>query len=334
MKQNVTFREFAHSVSKARTAIMGIGILLVVAYHSGISFGPLTIVKNNGYAGVDLFVFLSGFGIWHSLQKEGKLTEFYKKRILRLYPSYLIVLALSFLTRYRVLRESYGKRQIVAAFLQNVFGIAFYTGQEPFNWYIFFILYMYLLSPLFYALVKRKKAYLLLIPYVLLVYFDGIGDGGKMMLYSRIPLYLLGMVFASKKEEESGIPFLVLLLTAVIGVIALPLTQTYLKDYLFTYGMYWYPFLIAVPGLCYFLACGLNRLSEGNILKRFLLLCGASSLEIYLLNVTFNDPAAIWLSGYIGWDIVWYPLTIATLILGILFHKGIAFLQKRLQALF
>jgi len=73
-------------LSKYRQALMGIAILWVMMFHLPLRPG-IPIIKeffNIGYGGVDIFLFLSGFGLYFSLSKKGiKLSHYYKKKILQ-----------------------------------------------------------------------------------------------------------------------------------------------------------------------------------------------------------------------------------------------------------
>jgi peptidoglycan/LPS O-acetylase OafA/YrhL len=78
---------------------MGIAILWIVWFNT-LSFNPflignlLTFLKSIGYFGVDIFLFLSGFGLitgW--VNKQYTITAFYKRRLLRIMPAYWVVLS-------------------------------------------------------------------------------------------------------------------------------------------------------------------------------------------------------------------------------------------------
>lgn len=73
-----------------RTILMCIAIIAVISYHlalRGIPIGRLNI----GYAGVDIFMLLSGYGIGKSLLKNS-VKQFYKNRIHRIFPLWLFMI--------------------------------------------------------------------------------------------------------------------------------------------------------------------------------------------------------------------------------------------------
>ena len=80
-------------ISRARQMCMGAAMLMVVFFHSGIGlqseFGKF--MKEMGDIGVDIFFIMSGLGIYYSLYQNGDALQFFKKRVIRILPAYLIV---------------------------------------------------------------------------------------------------------------------------------------------------------------------------------------------------------------------------------------------------
>lgn len=79
---------------RAIDGLRAICLLLVLLYHCNFTFLPV----QGGFLGVDLFFVISGLvisrGIWQKLEdKTFKISEFYKARIIRLYPGLFITLA-------------------------------------------------------------------------------------------------------------------------------------------------------------------------------------------------------------------------------------------------
>lgn len=85
--------------SNARTSIMGYAMLLVVVFHSSIdvgSIGIINFIKSIGDIGVDIFLFVSGIGIWFALQKYQRFTEYWHRRLLRIVPAFFLINTLWF----------------------------------------------------------------------------------------------------------------------------------------------------------------------------------------------------------------------------------------------
>ena len=58
-------------LSSYRGALMGVAIIWVMLYHLGdIDVSVISVIFGVGYGGVDIFLFLSGFGLYFSLSKK------------------------------------------------------------------------------------------------------------------------------------------------------------------------------------------------------------------------------------------------------------------------
>ena len=66
-------------IARSRTFLMGLAMIVIMLFHN--SFGVLGYFalpfSVYGHWGVDVFIFLSGFGIYHALKKNG-LKENYR----------------------------------------------------------------------------------------------------------------------------------------------------------------------------------------------------------------------------------------------------------------
>ena len=75
-------------LSKYRTELMGIAILWVMFFHLSIDINNriLNLIKTIGYGGVDIFLMISGLGLYYAYKKNNNIKLFYKRRLLRLLP--------------------------------------------------------------------------------------------------------------------------------------------------------------------------------------------------------------------------------------------------------
>ena len=83
-------------ISKYRTALMGIGTLLVLLIHGNEFHWSENLyffkkIVNEGSIGVEVFLFLSGIGLFFSMQKDGNVLKFYCRRYRRIIPIYLSI---------------------------------------------------------------------------------------------------------------------------------------------------------------------------------------------------------------------------------------------------
>ena len=97
---NKYFKYNLSDLSTYRTQMMGIATLMIIICHSCASkvIMPsfLAYLFRFGNIGVDIFLFLSGIGLYYSLSKNNlsskeDYTSFYKRRFYRIYIPYLIV---------------------------------------------------------------------------------------------------------------------------------------------------------------------------------------------------------------------------------------------------
>ena len=53
-------------ISQERSGVFGLAILWIMLFHSSLRFDwpPLHLIKATGYCGVDVFLFLSGIGLY------------------------------------------------------------------------------------------------------------------------------------------------------------------------------------------------------------------------------------------------------------------------------
>lgn len=120
-------------LTKQKTSIIkGIAILLVILSHCGL-------IECGGAIGVDLFLIVSGYGIYYSSNK--CTSNFWKKRIKSVYFPYLFTTLI-----FLVIRCIFGFRPSVIEVVVSMLGLDFNRNIDPTMWYISYIFCMYLLA--------------------------------------------------------------------------------------------------------------------------------------------------------------------------------------------
>lgn len=239
---------------------MGIAMICVIIYHAFCwIYNPIG-VFNIGYFGVDIFIFLSGFGLYYSFEKNS-IKTFYKNRFKRIYPLYCISVCIAY--------ALYFNRWEFTTFLANLTTLGYYLdyGINRFDWFLNALITLYILFPLFYHYSKLKYVGLILLTVVVFVFmhyhrmpywYD--------CLISRLPIFMYGILFSRCYKSS---PFIIFL-----GIVLFFPCRLYSSFFLSTSFLVLPIIVISLyilPFLC-------------SSLSSFINFCGRYSLEIYLAN--------------------------------------------------
>ena len=314
---------------------MGFSILWITVFHSKLRFSDQTLrlIKGLGYGGVGIFLFLSGMGLYFSLSKNSDTLRFYKRRILRLVPSYLPFLIIWFL--YNMSFADISIAKMIKVFLGNIFMTGWALNLDyQFNWYVQALLWFYLFAPIIYLIVKRAShkpwSYLLIIAASAAFSLTFVHQE-TLIAFSRIPVFFMGMIFADlessgQKNEtfDYRLQFLLQPLM-ILGFVLVIVFRYHYRDYLKPYGLFWYPFILITPGFCFLLSGIFHFMSKWAVFKPVLFCirtAGICSFEIYLFHLAFFKliPKRVSISGNGSWLL----LLLASILAGIFYHYLIA----------
>lgn len=211
-------------ISKYRQELMGLATLLILICHSvgnnvAIPF-PLNKLFALGTCGVDIFFFLSGFGLYYSLQKKNSLLQWYKKRYVRILVPYLIISIVGFIDY--CINKPYG----FGEYLYRLSLLSFWTDHNV-AWFLAVIIPFYAITPLLYRFLfshKHSVIAALAITISIIVYnilqpsvTEGIVYNINYALPHFIP-FVWGFVAADKsKAEGSSISTLVPIATTIVA---------------------------------------------------------------------------------------------------------------------
>ena len=278
---------------------MGVAILWIMLFHLHVSFvfTPFRAIKAIGYGGVDMFLFLSGFGLYYSCSKDNfNKRQYYKNRFKRILPEFWLVLIVVFLLKNDFSYESFYTLICHASTL----GL-WVWGKIPYVlWYISCILMFYAIYPHYYSLFKKYGIIVpllcigggifLMIFYAILCIFlydkENIGENA-IFAYARIPIFFLGSIFGWFAKNDVKISLknsqkVVALLVALLCVIALlGFIKTYPSTILSVCSLYFIPFIIITPILCIVLAIVFNKFIYMDKIFAYI---GSLSLELYLCH--------------------------------------------------
>ena len=275
-------------ISKHRAILMSFSMILVIIYHIQPSVNhPIFYYTFSVYGlwGVDIFLFLSGFGCTYALTKYNNKT-FLKRRFNRIIPTCLFVGVLLIIADYFFLVEKNKYALIYRLFLLN-------------RWYIQAILILYLLSPLFFKLIKKYGNYGFYI-IILMSIFASFIVPNKILMFKwiiwRIPVFIIGIYIALNNFKISKFQI-------VLSIIAFTIAL-YNRLYQYNAVVVVWPYLVAfsMPLICNILAkiaSYINKIGGKNLYKIIELL-GIYSLEIYLIHeyvlwILEDEPISNWI---------------------------------------
>ncbi len=304
-------------LSQYRGVLMGIAIIMIVFFHvalprSSAFFG----VKRMGNMGVDIFFFLSGIGLWFAWVKRSEVLYFYRRRLLRILPAWLL-----FSTAF-YLPDFLGQQRFSSSLADLIGDITinwdFWLHDELTFWYIPATLMLYLWAPWYMRALQRNRwwayAPVLMICWCVAVqYIAPIHQavGHIEIFWSRVPIFFIGIVAGQwvKERRTLSAGALPVISTIVVALLALciALEQTAHGRFpLFIERIIYIPLVVALLlWLCHFM----HRIPV-KVLSA-LTFVGGISLEIYLIHCHFVlkyiEPLAL---GYLPTVVVCLAITI------------------------
>lgn len=271
-----------------RQVWLGLAMLWIILFHLPVDVGLLEYPKAIGYGGVDICFFASGIGCFYSLSAESDVGSFMKRRLKRLVPTYVVFVVFWLIYQYIT-----GNFNLQMA-LGNLLALQTFTGLgQEFNWYISAIFLFYILAPYFMAIVKRASAVsnILFLLFLLVCSVPFWGADAYIVAVTRLPVFFAGMVFADmcRKDKRMTTGFGIgMIAIFLLGVAVLLVSNDVAPEYLWSYGLHWYPFILITPPLCIaisYISMGLEKIKATKLLLSFFSLCGSYSFELYLVHI-------------------------------------------------
>ena len=175
------------SLVKNRNAIFGFAILYIVLYHSGV--WP---IFGRGFIGVDVFLFLSAFGLCFSLEKHA-IHNFYLRRLNRIYPLFVI----SNIFKWGIERLQ-GVKTGLWDTICDISGVTFFgVGGTHLLWFIPSLMILYILTPPLHHIISKFKNIAFFVfatlSIVIMMLFRDM-DWHYACLVSRVPIFTLGLL--------------------------------------------------------------------------------------------------------------------------------------------
>lgn len=282
-------------IQQGRALLMGFAILWVISFHyQFLDCTPIGAFTQKGFLGVDIFIALSAFGLCFSLSKESNYIKFLKKRVLRIVPTWWLIITVMLLLAVVQGKDNYP--HTVFQYICYYSGLGWWFcydqpyGIYYYEWYIPTILAFYIITPFLYKQSNRTLILTLTLSSIgcfLLSYFE-ISERLQFS-YLRIPTLIYGvllyrMYMAEKQGKMIKSTKQYLYTSSVIGFFAFLMNTVNLIE--LPLGVLIYSFMLSLP-LFFYLIVQISKLG----LTRILSFVGGITLELYLLHI-YNIPLA------------------------------------------
>jgi len=243
-----------------------------------------------GHYGVQLFVFVSGYGLFLSYkERTTKWLSFLKKHIIKLLPTLFLAICLLFTLSsiiHQKLPNSYDLKYAVLdlLFIQNFFPSLVYELSGPW-WFFSLIVQLYAVFPFILAAFKRHgvKAIIAtgicswIITVSLNPFLSTWHYNLNYLFISRLPIFCLGMLFAWATDFK--------LPNWIIPVSVVILIGGNLSKYIWPFTM-----LAATILLLAAIRWTMSKIGRSKILTPFILWVGVNSLFIFAVHGFLRMP--------------------------------------------
>lgn len=278
-------------ISINRTQLMGFAILWIMLFHAQIDMGNLiNHISEFGYGGVDIFLFLSGFGLFYASQKRENVLVFYKNRFIRIFPIFWASVLILDLCLGNFSWNTILWKMTTVGFWIPMLDIPYAL------WYISAISAFYLLYPLYFKIFIKKPLLSLGLSCLLSGILTGIYTYSFLCIYpeeknglifftSRIPVFCIGVYvgWLSCKPQISKNISNIFILSSFIAIVVLFVLSRHLDYWLMrNCGFFYFPFILIVPGISIFLSRCFDKLPL--CINRIFIFLGTLSLELYLIH--------------------------------------------------
>lgn len=263
--------------SKYRTQIMGLAAIMIILCHvRGLDYSQAPYMGKIiwlGNYGVELFLFVSGLGMYHSLNQNEELGKWYKKRYLRITIPFVLITAVIYPFRF-----VFGVYASLPDFLLSITTLEFWLYHRG-AWYVAMLFPLYLFTPCIVKALKSKYKYLIMsFMIIMLLFVSRIHVENNVIcniqfVLVRIPFYILGIGLAPLVMSKYNLRIRYACAVFILGILI------------------WHYLGISFGGgIVIVLLTGffVNIIVENRIVNKVLTFVGTMSLESYLTNIYFG----------------------------------------------
>lgn len=332
MKTRIEFSD----ISRYRGELMGLAMLFVMLFHVAMpkSYAMYGLVRC-GNVGVDMFLLLSGIGLWYAWSKRPRLIDFYWRRYIRIYPAWLLMACLFYIPNFMETQGS-GYSPNMGHLIANIaFNWSFWRIDDLTFWFIPAIMMLYTFAPAYMWLIERHAEYrwmpiLFMLLAVMVQYYPPVHHsvGHLEIFFSRIPIFLIGINMGSWVKESRSMNgssiWLMLAVLAVSLAMCIEFEQSWRGRFpLFLERMVYIP--LTLSGIM-LLTIVLSHAPK--TVNKALAFVGGISLELYLIHIQF---VLKYIKPYKwGYCLTALAMIAVSLVLAWLLHRLVGLLADRL----
>lgn len=335
-------------LSKYRNVLMGLQILLIIIFHfteDSYKVRDFCVIhlfyKYIRSSGVDLFLLLSGIGLYFSWKKRPDKQAFYIKRYTRiLIPYFLVAVPAWIWLDVFYLEKGWG------AVVQDILFLSFFLEKTRWFWYILMIGICYWIFPYIYRVIESaydrfsaQMRVLLLCTIsttllVILYLFYHELYGNISLAVSRIPAFLVGVLVGKYVYEKRTIPQRYLWYMVILAIILAYPLQMVTKEIIGVYSRAFLNYsltLLFVLFLVWLSDYGINWMRNlHSLIVGVLRWFGQYTLELYLVHVFVRKVMKA--MGYPPYRLLYEGILFAiSIILSLLVNRVAGCIQKRIK---
>ena len=328
--------------SKYRGALMGLAIISIILFHytedcSSINYNFTGFVflfkKYIGSAGVDIFLMLSGLGLYYSFKKNNNLAQFYKKRYIKILLPYVLICLPALIWRYMIFKNV-GILEVIRHFSF----LTFFTDGYVWFWYILMIGFCYYIFPYIFKVFDEEQSEiseqmrLLLLCSVVVILGLLLINYKKDMFYRiniallRLPAFFIGVYLGKQAYNKKPISTFSALSFIILSILL------YFVMYTGNIMINRFVLTLLLADIFFVLIILFDKFKNSKIMTiivKGLSKIGEYTLELYLLHVIGRTvfKAYGWNTAYIQNELL---MILAAACLSVIMKKVIDLIEKKL----
>lgn len=320
-----------------RSIFMGLAIISIIIFHytddcriyhynftGWIKYYNMFISSS----GVDIFLLLSGFGLYYSFKKNNNVKEFYKKRFVKILIPYLVFCLPAIIWKHMIL----GNDGILSVIKQFSY-FSFFKSGETWFWYIFMICVCYFIFPYLFHYIDEDHSdsrllsiinFTLIMNIILYVFYNKLYANINIMTLRFFP-FIFGIYIGKWSYQKKEISFYNCFVIIILSILMI-LLRLSMKSLLVRIGVFSLAF-----GVCFLLTILFERINKTKLYKvinKVFSKIGEYTLELYLTHVCVRTILCSY--DYLTCRVRYYLLVVAfSILLSILLKNICSFLSKR-----